>query len=157
MALQLLGFTVRSYNCSDPKPASYNMVMENFGDTVSHFFPCMWCQSENEECKLHPGKICAEASRVSFDIGVCGTPCQPFSRQRVKRSAEGSVRNHSLFEATNSDLMDWLRCHRPKVSVVEQVMGLSIPESTSSTTTPLDRPGAWGIVELFQLKSDSKI
>ena len=126
---------------SDPKRSSFNMVMENFADSLDHFHTCMLNQYENEPCVLHPDRRqCSTAPYA--DIGVCGTPCQPFSRQRVKRSAEGSVVNHMKYETTNTDVTSWLRAHMPKTAVLEQVMGLTIPEHSNTTETPLDRQGA---------------
>ena len=73
------------------------------------------------------------------DLGVIGTPCQPYSRQRVKRSQAGSVENHKSNSTTFTDLLHWLGGLNPKACVAEQVVGFNQPESVEVRTTPLQR------------------
>jgi len=74
-------------------------------------------------------------------LGVIGTPCQPFSRQRTKRSAEGSVAGHSKFPTTFKDLLAWLETYEPQCGTCEQVEGFTQAESPSVPESPMDRPG----------------
>lgn len=77
---------------------------------------------------------------TDYDFGIIGTPCQPFSRQRVKRSAEGSVKGHKSYSTTFDDFVSWMTHFQPKAGCAEQVEGLDIPESTSDRRTPMERP-----------------
>lgn len=134
---QLLGIKIGEISCSDIKKESLAMVRENFEPT--HFHSSMQNQLKQVACWLHPAHQCELKVVGGADLAVVGTPCQPFSRQRVKRSATGSVRNHHGFATTFSDLLQWLQEFEPKSCVAEQVVGLHTPESSTERTTPMDR------------------
>lgn len=73
------------------------------------------------------------------DLAVVGTPCQPYSRQRVKRSQVGSVESHKSHHTTFSDLLQWMESLQPKALIAEQVVGFDQPESVEVRTTPFQR------------------
>lgn len=133
------------YSCSDCKDIAFKMIMKNFPD-VQHFFGSMFSQNEGEDCKFHEG-FCPPSS--NNDVAVLGTPCQPFSRQRSKRSIEGTVRSHSKYETTFSDMLDFLKCHQPRCAVAEQVEGLTIPEFSGSVDRPVERTD--GVLESLRI------
>eukprot|EP00438_Fugacium_kawagutii_P030561 Skav222976 [mRNA] locus=scaffold2762:15098:16594:+ [translate_table: standard] len=133
----LLGIKLGAISCSDIKKESFAMVRENFEPT--HFHSTMQNQIKQVACWMHPAHLCQFQTVDGPDLAVVGTPCQPFSRQRVKRSASGSVRAHSKFDTTFKDLIDWLSEFEPKTAVAEQVVGLHSPESSSERSTPMDR------------------
>ena len=138
VAPQLLGIPVESMACCDLKRESLQMVSANFPH-LQHFHYNLQDQTAGASCSAHPGKFCRPAKVP--DLAVIGSPCQPFSRQRVKRSVVGSVRGHSSFETTMSDLPTWLEAHQPRCAIAEQVHGLDVAESVQDPVTPLQRPG----------------
>lgn len=142
LAWQLLGFRFKmgTLSGSDLKPQSFDMVRKNFPE-LGHFFQSLDDQLNGRDCLIHPGGKCNECNPAEMecpDLAVTGTPCQPFSKQRVKRSAPGSVASHKSYNTTMKDLIAWLDAHSPKCAVVEQVEGMEARESASSPTSPLD-------------------
>ena len=73
------------------------------------------------------------------ELAVVGTPCQPYSRQRVKRSMAGSMEGHKSHSTTFGDLLLWLDGLEPRAVVAEQVIGFTQPESVDVRTTPFER------------------
>ena len=146
MPLQLLGFRFQSISASDLKPESYEMIRENFHD-LTHFYMSMDDQTRGTGCVHSKASGCAgfmpNFHVESPDLGITGTPCQPFSRQRVKRSAPGSVAGHKAYDTTFTDLVCWLHSFEPKVAIVEQVEGMDIRESSACPTSPLQQPLGW--------------
>ena len=140
--------------CADPKPASFDIITENFPASVTHFFPNLQAQVGADGCKLHPQHGSCAFFKKPPHLGVIGTPCQPFSRQRCKRSAEGSVRAHAKYDTTFVDMIDWLKCFEPMVAIGEQVAGIDIPESVTNPETPLDRPTTFHLSHLSPVKSE---
>lgn len=134
---QLLGIKVSKLSASDIKRQSYDMIKENMD--VTHW---AWSLADQTmgSCKEHYPDSCDQGeSRGDYDVAVCGTPCQPFSMQRTKRTLPGSVKNHGKFSTTMDDLVTWLEHYQPKTAVAEQVEGLGVAESTDEKTTPLQR------------------
>lgn len=124
-----------------------DFISQNFPE-LTHFYTDLESQCDDRaKCTLHDRTAssglhsCFDESRShgGFDLGFVGTPCQPFSRQRAKRSQCGSVKNHKAYSTTFEHLLAWLKTREPKVAVVEQVTGLQVAESTTERTTPLDR------------------
>ncbi|CAK9013183.1 Uncharacterized protein SCF082_LOCUS11820 [Durusdinium trenchii] len=138
----LLGIPVSRYNCSDPKSESFHIVNENFRyDAIGiHRFHKNLQEQMAEMCDpTHSDAPKVEQLMEDPDMAIIGTPCQPFSKQRTKRSVEGSVRGHSKFDTTFVDLIAWLATFEPKCGCCEQVEGLDRPESASNKTTPMER------------------
>lgn len=71
------------------------------------------------------------------DIGITGSPCNPFSTQRCKRWAEGNVANHVSFQTTMTHVVDFYKYVQPKLGVTEQVSGFDQPLSATDRRTPL--------------------
>ena len=116
--------------------------MANFGATVTHFFASMESQAFDCSCLLHEkATTCGADTCGAADLAVVGTPCQPYSRQRVKRSEDGSVRAHKKYDATFKEFLDLLQSYEPKACVGEQVEGFTSPESAADPTTPFERRG----------------
>ena len=125
-------------SASDLKQQSFDMIKENFPE-LGHYFQSLDDQLNGRDCLIHPGRLCNPEGMECPDLAVTGTPCQPFSRQRVKRSAPGSVAGHKAYDTTFKDLIAWLHAHEPKVAVVEQVEGMDLRESATCPTSPLDQ------------------
>lgn len=71
------------------------------------------------------------------DVGVTGSPCNPFSTQRTKRFQNGDVASHRFFDTTMDSIIRFYAVVEPKFGVTEQVAGFDQPFSTSNTDTPL--------------------
>ena len=102
------------------------MIRENFHD-LTHFYMSMDDQTRGTGC-VHSKASGSAGFMPNFhvespDLGITGTPCQPFSRQRVKRSAPGSVAGHKAYETTFTDLVCWLHSFEPKVAIVSRWRG----------------------------------
>ena len=126
------------------------MITQNFPASVKHFFNTLEDQVEGLACKIHGGNCfgrkihdgcCSCNGHEDIDLGMLGTPCQPFSRQRVKRSQAGSVKGHGKYLTTFRDLIQFLKTFEPRTAVLEQVAGIDTPESTIDRRTPLQRSG----------------
>lgn len=99
-ACQLLGIKMNEINCCDSKPQSRDMIRENF-------YGAKIFESLNDQIDDGSG------IETDYDFGIIGTPCQPFSRQRVKRSAEGSVKGHKSYSTTFDDFVSWMTHFQP--------------------------------------------
>lgn len=138
---QLLGIPVESISACDLKNISWEVVRRNFPN-LKHFFDSLDGQIIGAGCEVHPGLDAVGCVDVhSPDLGVIGTPCQPYSRQRVKRHHPNSVKEHRGYDATFTDLVLWLQTFEPKAGFAEQVEGFNLPESSASAdkTTPMQK------------------
>ena len=99
-------------------------------------------QNDEKPCLLH-GKAASCRKGSQIDVAIFGTPCDPFSEQRNKRYADGSVCQHPLFEVTFTDAFNLLTgAQSPNACVLEQVLGFNERESRTREETPMERPGA---------------
>lgn len=71
------------------------------------------------------------------DLGVTGSPCNPFSTQRTKRFSDGDVVSHHQYETTMTSIIDFYQHVEPKLGITEQVAGFDKPLSTTQSETPL--------------------
>ena len=138
-----MGMHLDTINCSDLKTLSHDVIAANFEGQLSHFFSTVADQIAGEDCSYHSSGapvICSEPTAP--DLGCIGSPCQPFSRQRVKRHHPGSVQAHKDYDTTFTDLVDWLVHFEPKAGFAEQVEGFELPDlkTSANKVTPLDRP-----------------
>ena len=106
---------------------------------VEHVHPTFAEQNAGKPCILHPhSPSCARP--VNADLGVFGTPCDPFSLQRGKRFHDGSVKQHALYSVTFTDALNFLLDPgAPKAVIMEQVEGFNEPESDSESEIPMNR------------------
>ena len=96
-------------------------------------------QLRGRPCLSHPHGSCSIAN---VDYLVFGTPCNPFSTQRPKRFADGSVKSHQLAHHTFQEALDMLQAFEPPTATMEQTEGFGMREDSSTDTTPLERPPA---------------
>ena len=97
-------------------------------------------QIHGQQCASHEGQH-GSCAISQVDYLVMGTPCQPFSCQRVKRFAPGAVAVHSLVSCTFRDSYELLEAFEPPTATMEQVLGFKRPMEKGSDETPFDRPG----------------
>ena len=108
----------------------------NFEPYLEHLYSSMEDDVKMKHCLVCDGD-CKQPELVP-DVFVAGVPCKPYSLQRSKRFATGSVKNHEAFDTTFVEFFKWLDIHDPRSGLLENVMGLDQPEDRSSDTTPLD-------------------
>ena len=144
----MLNINFEILSCSDMKKISREICEANFTDVkIQHFFESMEDQRrQTKPCSLHEDALdvdtmkpmpCTHGRRPR--IAVFGAPCQPFTRQRDKRSVDGSVRAHSKFHVQMQESLDWMARFMPEAAISEQVEGFSQPETKQDTSNPLDR------------------
>lgn len=102
-------------------------------------------QLKGERCAAHPAELSCELPE-SCDLMVLGTPCNPFSTQRVKRYHPNSVMNHHLVQHTFSDTYQMIEKMEPANMIMEQTEGFGLPISVDDSTPPLQRPGPASVV-----------
>ena len=85
----------------------------------------------------NPCKASDDGQQV--DILFTGSPCPPFSTQRVKRFQPGAVVEHSLYRVTDTAVQRLILQEEPKKMVLEQVWGFCLPYDTTTSETPKDR------------------
>ena len=130
--------------------SSYRSFFQcNFPKEMEHVYETVQDQLHVAQGGNAPCTVCSEKGSVAcdsvwtpeagVDLLVAGSPCPPFSRQRHKRFADGSVKSHTAFETTMTHLVNVIQVYRPHVAVLEQVMGFVQPICTGSSETPYNR------------------
>lgn len=80
-----------------------------------------------------------DSNMLSPDVGVTGSPCNPFSSQRAKRYQDGDVARHCSYETTMTSVVNFYQKVEPKLGVTEQVAGFDKPFVAGTTKTPLQQ------------------
>ena len=104
-----------------------------------HWFRDIAGQTHGAACLRHPYSSGCNPCPVLADVGILGSPCHPFSRQRSGHWTEGSVEAHAEFDVSMQQCMEWLERFIPAVLVFEQVMGFTMPFHKNTKETPLAR------------------
>ena len=130
---QELGFRVQLQSVAEKDARCREIIAANF--QVPHVFTDLMEQCDlNCACSLHNNP--ADCVRTA-SIAACGTVCAPYSTQRVKRFASGSVKNHADDALTSDGLVKWLAQLSPEAGVCENVMGWDKPFDETTSQTPL--------------------
>lgn len=135
--LQVLGISHKILSASDNDTGALDFIRANF--EVEHLHDSMESQTSGQTCLLcrSKGKCCVIPKRA--DLFVAGLPCKPYSLQRAKRFASGSVKGHSAYDLAFGEFAEWLNVHNPKSGVFENVMGMDMGEDSADESTPLRR------------------
>ena len=114
-----------------------DFISENF--KVSHVHSTLADQAAGKPCLLHPE--CTSCPLHSdAQLAVLGTPCNPYSKGRVKRWADDSVKSHVSYDTTFKDTYAFLQCAEPRIAILEQVDGFLLRFSSTDAQTPHQRP-----------------
>ena len=125
-------------SAADPKTRCVDIIEQNVGaKKPTHWYHNLKDQISNKACALHPYAHSCLACPVSADLGICGTPCHPYSTARPGRYQEGSVQKHAEFRVAMDEFMSWLQQYEPAVQIFEQVLGFNMPFVAGGTRTPL--------------------
>lgn len=116
-------------------PGRFQHVFSSIEDQL-HGNKCILCQEKGVNCPPHG---CTSSDEVN--LLITGSPCDPFSLQRSKRFAAGSVKMHCDFETTMNGVTQAYVTYKPVVGVMEQVSGFLMPFEAGGTETPFSRPG----------------
>ena len=127
-------------SASDPNLKNRDMLACNMpACKPTHWYMYLEDQRMGNPCSLHPSAVSCNPCPVQADIGMCGTPCHPFSTQRSKRFAPDSVQQHAECDIALGQFLEWMETFEPVVQIFEQVVGFSLPFTTGGTETPLSR------------------
>ena len=126
---QALGIPYVAKGASEPNAVFRKVLQANF--CPEHMHRTMREQLSEDPCLCHPD---ARNCKIeACDLAVFGTPCPPFSSQRVKRFQDGSVAQHNLTSITTQDAMDMLCDVGHKAVIMEQVAGFDKAESAGGS------------------------
>ena len=124
-----MGIKFNALSISEANETYRSVILANHANVVQNIF-----KDVAEQVDFH-AKQCHELPDV--DIGVAGSPCNPFSTQRSKRYVTGDVAAHESFEVTMVSVIGFYRTIEPKLGVTEQVAGFDQPFSHEQRATPL--------------------
>lgn len=128
--LQALGVDFLALSVSEANPVYRSIIEANHGKAIKTTF---------DDVNKQVSHYMACPQKASPDIGVTGSPCNPFSSQRVKRFAAGNVALHVDYETTMTSVVSFYATLEPKLGVTEQVAGFKQPMSSEDPTTPLQQ------------------
>ena len=120
---------------SEPNAAFRDVIQSNV--QVEHLRSTM----HDQPCLHQPGAL--QCKLEACDLAVFGTPCNPFSDQRVKSYWDNSVARHPLAEVTFRDATSMIVRGDHKCVVMEQVLGFDKREqlgSCAESQTLMRRP-----------------
>lgn len=72
------------------------------------------------------------------NLGVTGSPCNPFSTLRTKRFVDGAA-CHSMHNTTAQGVIRFYTLFEPHVGITEQVKGFDMASNPHDTQTPLEK------------------
>ncbi|CAE7208256.1 unnamed protein product, partial [Symbiodinium necroappetens] len=152
--LQALGIRFYCVGASESCSAYRDVIVANSGKKVTggkghieHLYDSLESMLLEKTCVLHQAQVqgsgqCAcSLRRGEVNLGVTGSPCNPFSLRRTKRFADGSVAAHSMSDTTFESVVGFYQRYEPRVGVSEQVLGFDMKTSSSDPTTPYQRQG----------------
>lgn len=116
----------RALSVSEANAEYQDVIAENHGDSIDKMFDDINKQIEAWD----------HESQDSPDVGVTGSPCNPFSSQRCKRFLQGNVASHTSYETTMRSVVAFYESVAPKLGITEQVRGFDQPFYTGCEQTP---------------------
>ena len=139
--MQALGIPFKCIGVSERNDDYCEVISLNNGEHIQHMFETLESMLQGEACKLHRTADRCVTGRLAGDsvsLGVSGSPCNPYSTQRAKRFADGSVANHVSHTTTVDSVITFYEKYEPNVGITEQVMGFGMWCSSSTEHTPMD-------------------
>ena len=127
-------------SASDPNMKCQSFVAANLPEQQpTHWYCGMLEQRDGKACAKHPyASRCSPAPREP-DIGICGTPCHPYSTQRAGRFKGDSVEQHAEYDVAMDQFLSWFKKFEPRAQIFEQVMGFEMPFEAGGDESPLSR------------------
>ena len=113
LAIQALGIDFHCHGISETN-MSYLAFCEH-NHSCDHMHGSLESQMKDERCLLHSsetGRACCVLPH-GVDFLCMGTPCPPFSRQRPKRFASGTVKQHrDAIQPSCTQALSWRNMNR---------------------------------------------
>ena len=136
LSLKELGLTFSCLSASEPDSTAQAFIAANFSQNEILSVKSTM-QEQIEENRSFQDEQDQDGFRgLAPHLAVFGSPCNPFSRQRVKRFQDGAQK-HKMFETTFLDLRQWLEEFNPPTAVMEQVLGFDMRIQSDDARTPL--------------------
>ena len=126
-----MGIKFNALSISEANETYRSVILANHANVVQKVFTDV-----GEQVGFH-ARHGAGLADNDIDIGVTGSPCNPFSTQRSKRYATGDVASHISFEVTMVNVIGFYTAIEPRLGVSEQVAGFDQPFSRDQRETPL--------------------
>ena len=140
--MQELGIPYKLLSTSEPHEPFRRFASMNHDSC--HWHRTIGEQLQDAPCASHPESVeCKVTTDKECHLLILGTPCNPFSTQRQKRFRPGSIMEHELSTHTFKDSYRMLSKVYPVNCVFEQTEGFDKPFDSTTTETPLQRPGVW--------------
>ena len=117
-------------------------MLVNHAGKFRHVFASLEDQLQPSRCCMHSDSDTCDplAGESVVDLLVTGSPCDPFSKMRCKRFRTDDVKNHVDYGTTMRHVVDMYMKFEPRVGILEQVLGFSMPFTAGGTETPMQRP-----------------
>lgn len=135
--MQELGIPYKLLSTSEPHEPFRQFASVNHDSC--HWHRTIGDQLKDAPCASHPQSVECKVADEGCHLLILGTPCNPFSTQRQKRFAPGSIMAHGLSTHTFDDAYQMLSKVKPVNCIFEQTEGFDKPFDTETTETPLQR------------------
>ena len=115
--------------------------LQNYPGKFQHVFCKLEDQLKEGACSLHncEATCVSRSDRSNIDLMITGSPCDPFSLQRAKRFSHDGVKCHPDFLTTMKSVVSMYSLYEPRVAILEQVKGFTMPFEVGTTESPMDR------------------
>lgn len=145
-SLKAIGTNFKILAASELNEDYRAFFLANHPGRFEHVYRSLDDQLQGETCILchENGLQCTPTGRTPTEeihLLITGSPCDPFSVQRGKRWASGSVKDHSDFGTTMGGVIKAYSTYEPFVGILEQVLGFTMPFEAGGSSTPLSRQG----------------
>eukprot|EP00929_Paragymnodinium_shiwhaense_P029996 TRINITY_DN17077_c0_g1_i1.p2 TRINITY_DN17077_c0_g1~~TRINITY_DN17077_c0_g1_i1.p2 ORF type:complete len:522 (+),score=113.64 TRINITY_DN17077_c0_g1_i1:208-1773(+) len=128
---KVLGISTDPVVCADMKQISQEFCMLNYPDKVGCWFDDLLdVASGLGPCRKH-GRTCRLPVDRKVDLTIAGPPCQPFSKMRTKRGADGLPAAHADYRVFMRDLPCYVDKVRPGAMIIEQVAEITQVEEAT--------------------------
>ena len=126
---------------AETNPKYQDFIRQNQGSRLQHMFGSLESMLQPGHCVLHRDGMncCVNPREDNISLGVTGSPCNPFSTQRTKRFADGSISSHAMSDTTMESVIGFYTKWEPHAGITEQVSGFCMRTSHSDPETPLQK------------------
>ena len=121
-----------------------DVILENHGVSIQHLHRSLEDLLVDKSCSLHDGASSCKVDGSTkyggdINLGITGSPCNPYSTKRCKRFSNGNVASHSMSNITMESVITFYRRFEPKTGITEQVKGFAMRTSVEDPESPCDK------------------